>query len=206
MKVGFWFDPLCPWAWISSQWLVQVQQVRGIEPCWRLMSQAILYEDQDLTPEQQDTVRQMIKPLRVLAAAEQRYDGEAVPLLYAALGVRFHDRGLRHRLDVLAETVGDALRAAGLDPALAAAMESTEFDGRIRRSHEEAVSRVGPDAGTPVIEVDGPAGRVAFFGPVVSPAPRGEAAGRLWDGLVLIAGTPGFSELKRSRTQGPIFD
>ncbi|MFC7548716.1 disulfide bond formation protein DsbA [Plantactinospora sp. GCM10030261] len=205
MRVTFFFDPLCPWAWISSRWLLEAARVREIEPVFDLMSQTYLYEGQDLTEEQRATVRDMIKPLRVLAATEQEHGAEALPRLYERLGVRFHDEGLRHRPEVWSRILADSLRAAGFDAGLAAAAETDSHDARIRRTHDTAVAAAGPEAGTPVIRLD-EVGGAAFFGPVVSPAPRGEPAGRLWDGVLLLAATPGFYELKRSRMGGPVFE
>ncbi|MEU4558340.1 disulfide bond formation protein DsbA [Actinoplanes sp. NPDC023936] len=205
MRVTFFFDPLCPWAWISSRWLLEAARVREIEPVFDLMSQAYLYEGQDLTEDQRATVRDMIKPLRVLSAAEQKYGAEAIPRLYDQLGVRLQNQGLRHRREVWPQVLADGLREAGFDAGLAAAAETGEHDARIRRTHDLAVAAAGPEAGTPVIRFD-EAGGAAFFGPVVSPAPRGEEAGRLWDGVALLAATPGFYEIKRSRMGGPVFE
>ncbi|MBW1598491.1 DsbA family protein [Streptomyces sp. JJ38] len=201
----FWFDPLCPWAWITSRWMLEVEQVRPVSVRWHVMSLAVLNENKlDELPE---GYRELLKtawgPVRVCVAAEQKYGSEVLGQLYTALGTRFHVRGEERS----AETVRAALAEAGLDPELARAMESGEYDEALRASHAEGIGLVGQDVGTPVIAVPGAEGEpLGFFGPVVTPAPKGEAAGRLWDGTLLVASTPGFYEIKRTREADPRFD
>jgi 2-hydroxychromene-2-carboxylate isomerase len=197
--VDFWFDPICPWAWIASRWMLEVQQVRPVEVTWHVMSLSVLNDGKDDLPEQ---YRSLLTtgwgPVRVLIAAEQAHGPEVLLPLYTALGNRFHhEKAPKDR-----ETITAALAEAGLPASLADAMDSTSYDEALRASHEEGISRVGYEVGTPVISVNG----TAVFGPVMSPIPRGEAAARLWDGVLLLAGTDGFFELKRSRTRDPIFD
>lgn len=194
----FWFDPICPWAWISSRWMLEVVQVRDVEVRWHVMSLAYLNADRDLPPDYQQLMDAAWGPVRVLMAAAAEHGDDVLLPLYTALGTRFHhERRPKDRA-----TVEEALAEAGLSRDLADAMTSTEYDEALRKSHHAGMDQVGFEVGTPVISVDG----VAFFGPVVSPIPRGEAAGRLWDGVLLVAGTDGFFELKRSRTRDPIFD
>ncbi|GAA3441243.1 disulfide bond formation protein DsbA [Planomonospora venezuelensis] len=200
--VDLWFDPFCPFAWMTSRWLLEVEKVRPIEPRWHIMSLNILNEDKDVPESYREMIAKAIGPVRVVAAVQEKYDSETVGRLYTELGLRFHNQGRVKRLDTLRETVEEALEAAGLDRVFADAMDSEEYDGVLRASHEDGINRVGQEVGTPVIAVDG----VAFFGPVISPAPKGEEAGRLWDGVRLVAGIDGFFELKRSRTRPPIFD
>ncbi|MGI5486552.1 mycothiol-dependent nitroreductase Rv2466c family protein [Microtetraspora malaysiensis] len=200
--VDFWFDPFCPWAWITSRWMVEVERERPVRTRWRIMSLAVLNEGKDIPEEYREKLSRAIEPVRVLAAAADKYGEEVLGTLYTELGTRFHDGGRRKQPQTWTETIEEALTAAGLAPELVAAMESEEFDDAIRASHNEGIELVGEEVGTPIIAVDG----VAFFGPVISPIPRGEAAARLWDGVLLVAGTDGFFELKRSRTRGPIFD
>ena len=197
--VDFWFDPLCPWAWITSRWMLEVEQVRPVAPRWHVMSLAVLNEKKEDLPENyQEMMARAWGPVRVCIAAEQKYGAEVLGPLYTAIGTRFHDE----KADRNRATIEAALADAGLPADLADAMDSTDYDEAVRASHKDGIDRVGYDVGTPVIAV----GDLAIFGPVVSPIPRGEAAARLWDGVMLIAGTDGFFELKRSRTRDPIFD
>jgi len=197
-KVDFWFDPICPWAWITSRWLIEVTGLRPVQPHWHVMSLSVLNEDKPDLPER---YRELLSsgwgPVRVCIAAEQKFGVGVLEPLYTALGTRFHiQQQPRDR-----STIEAALVEAGLPADLADAMESTEYDKALRASHHDGMDRVGYEVGTPVISVDG----VSFFGPVVTPRPRGDAAARLWDGVLLVAGTDGFFELKRSRTRDPIF-
>jgi protein-disulfide isomerase-like protein with CxxC motif len=198
-EVDFWFDPLCPWAWITSRWMLEVEKLRPVAVRWHVMSLAVLNEKNEDLPEQyRDFMKAAWGPVRVCIAAEQKFGPEVLGSLYTALGTRFHDaKGERTR-----ETIEAAIADAGLPPELASAIDSTEYDDAVRASHAEGIGRVGYDVGTPVISVLG----TSIFGPVISPIPRGEAAARLWDGILLVAGTDGFFELKRSRTREPIFD
>ena len=197
--VDFWFDPLCPWAWITSRWMLEVEQVRPVAPRWHVMSLAVLNEKKEDLPENyQEMMARAWGPVRVCMAAEQKYGAEVLGPLYTAIGTRFHDE----KADRNRATIEAALADAGLPADLADAMDSTDYDAAVRASHKDGIDRVGYDVGTPVIAV----GDLSIFGPVVSPIPRGEAAARLWDGVMLIAGTDGFFELKRSRTRDPIFD
>lgn len=201
----FWFDPVCPWAWLTSRWMLEVEKVRPVRVRWHVMSLAVLNEPRldELPEEYGDLVRKAWGPVRVCIAAEQKHGNEVLGPLYTALGTRLHNRGLPRTR----ETLVDALEEAGLPADLADAADSEVYDAELRISHQEGIGLVGEDVGTPVIAVPGPDGeRVAFFGPVVTPAPKGEAAARLWDGTLLVASTPGFFEIKRTRTTGPVFD
>ncbi|WP_218896387.1 mycothiol-dependent nitroreductase Rv2466c family protein [Micromonospora purpureochromogenes] len=198
-----WFDPLCPWAWITSRWLLEVEKVRDVDIRFHVMSLSVLNEGRDLPEEYQELMRKGWGPVRVCVAVEQQHGQEAVAKLYTAMGTRIH----LGKEQFGPELFKAALTDVGLDPALAGVADTTEYDEALRASHEAGMRPVGTDVGTPVIHAPGPDGRqVAFFGPVITPAPKGEAAGRLWDGVLLVAGTPGFYELKRSRELGPIFD
>ncbi|MEZ5158555.1 MAG: DsbA family protein [Candidatus Nanopelagicales bacterium] len=201
--VDFWFDPMCPWAWMTSRWMLEVEQVRDVEVQWHVMSLAVLNEGREMPEEYRDFLVQAWKPVRVVVAA-QRARGPAVTLdLYTALGEQIHVGGTRD----IDEAIAKALAGVGLPAELAQAAETDALDDVLRASHHRGMDPVGQDVGTPVIHVPGADGTpIAFFGPVVSPAPKGEAAGRLWDGVLAVAGTPGFFELKRSRDVEPIFD
>ena len=194
----FWFDPICPWAWMTSRWGLEVEKVRPVTIRWHVMSLAYLNKDRDLPEDYRKAMDDAWGPVRVVMAAAKAHGDEVLLPLYTALGTRFHlEKAPKERA-----TYEAALTEAGLPTSLADAAQSTEYDEDIARSHHEGMDQVGDDVGTPTIAVNG----TAFFGPVVTPAPKGEAAGKLWDGCVLVAGTPGFYEMKRSRTQGPIFD
>jgi protein-disulfide isomerase-like protein with CxxC motif len=197
--VDFWFDPICPWAWIASRWILEVEQVRPVKTSWHVMSLSVLNEDkEDLSERYRESLATAWGPVRICIAAEQKYGPEVLGRLYTALGTRFHhEKAPRERA-----TYEAALAEAGLPVSLADAAESTEYDEALRASHHDGMDRVGYEVGTPVISVNG----TSVFGPVVSPIPRGEAAAKLWDGVLLVASTDGFFELKRSRTRDPIFD
>ncbi|GGT56041.1 mycothiol-dependent nitroreductase Rv2466c family protein [Streptomyces purpureus] len=202
----FWFDPLCPWAWMTSRWMLEVEKVRPVDVRWHVMSLAVLNEDKlDELPEE---YREMFAttawgPVRVAIAAQRLHGDDVLGPLYTALGTRIHNEGL----GVTPEVIAAALEEVGLPAELLAYADKDTYDTELRASHQEGIDKVGQDVGTPVIAVPGPDGeQIAFFGPVVTPAPKGEAAARLWDGTLLVASTPGFYEIKRTRTAGPSFD
>lgn len=196
-RVEFWFDPVCPWAWMTSRWMSEVERVRDVELTWSVMSLSVLNEGRDLPPDYRELMDRAWGPVRVITAARLAQGDAVIKPLYDAMGTRIHPGGQDYPT-----AIAGALADLSLPAELAQAAEVDTHDAALRASHTRAIDLVGDDVGTPVIAVDG----VAFFGPVMSPAPKGEAAGRLWDGCVLVAGTPGFYELKRSRTVGPIFD
>jgi Mycothiol-dependent nitroreductase Rv2466c len=195
--VEMWFDPLCPWAWLTSRWLMEVERVRDIEVTWSVMSLAVLNSGRDLSPEYESMMERSWGPVRVIVAAADEHGPTVIKPLYDAIGTRIHLEKEEDWLLVIAE----ALKEVDLPAELLRFATSGEVDDDVRASHDRAISLVGEEVGTPVIAMAGS----AFFGPVVTPAPRGEAAGRLWDGWVLMAGTPGFFELKRTRTASPDF-
>ncbi|GAA2337973.1 MULTISPECIES: DsbA family protein [Streptomyces] len=202
----FWFDPLCPWAWMTSRWMLEVEKVRPVEVRWHVMSLAVLNEPRldELPEEYQEMMRGPAwGPVRVCIAAAQKHGDGVLGPLYEALGTRFHNQGLERNR----ETIVAALEEVGLPADLADAADTDAYDERLRASHKEGIDLVGQDVGTPVIAVPGADGeQIAFFGPVVTPAPKGEAAAKLWDGTLMVASIPGFYEIKRTRTVGPIFD
>ncbi|WP_328900181.1 MULTISPECIES: DsbA family protein [unclassified Streptomyces] len=204
--VDFWFDPVCPWAWMTSRWMLEVEKVRDVEVRWHVMSLSVLNEDRldDLPAEYRDMLETKAwGPVRVVVAAQQLHGEEVVGPLYTALGTRFHNRaeGLTR------EAVENALKDVGLPVELADHADSDTYDTELRASHKEGIEKVGQEVGTPVIAVPGADGeQIAFFGPVVTPAPKGEDAAKLWDGTLMVASIPGFYEIKRTRTQGPVFD
>jgi 2-hydroxychromene-2-carboxylate isomerase len=196
--VQLWFDPVCPWAWMTSRWLGEVATLRGFDVTWKVMSLAYLNDGRDLPPTYAQMMQRAWGPVRVLTAAREQHGRDVVKPLYDSMGTRIH-LGEREDWDAVA---AEALAEVGLPASLADAAGSTQWDDALRAEHHEGMDRVGTDVGTPVVAV----GDVAFFGPVVSPAPRGEQALRLFDGVVAVASVEGFFELKRTRTRGPVLD
>lgn len=194
-NVRMWFDPVCPWAWMTSRWLGEVAEVRGLDIDWRVMSLSVLNEGRDLDPEYQAAMARSLRLTRLVIAVRETAGNEHVKPLYDALGNRLHPGGEKE-LDTV---IPAALAELGLPAELAE--ETDKYDEQLRASHQEAIDLVGDDVGTPVIAVDD----TAFFGPVVSPAPTGDEALKLFDGIVAAASVESFFELKRSRTRGPQF-
>jgi hypothetical protein len=194
-----WFDPKCPWAWNTSRWLLEVESVRDVTVRFHVMSLWLLNRGRTgLEAWYAEWLTDTLGPVRVCIAAEQKHGTPVLRDLYTALGNRIH----HGKQPIGADLHRSALTGTGLDPDLALAADRPDHDDALRLSHHAGLDPVGEDLGTPAIHVDG----TAFFGPVVSPVPRGEAAGRLWDGVLLAATTPGFFELKRGRTESPRVD
>lgn len=194
----FWFDPLCPFAWITSRWILEVEQVRDIDVRWHIMSLAYLNQDREIPEDYRRILAPAWGPVRVLAAAQEKYGEEVLLPLYTALGERIHlaGRALHEQPDAGRALIAEALVEAGVDEVLVDAMDDQSWDDAIARSHHEGMDQVGDDVGTPTIAVNG----TAFFGPVLTAIPRGEEAGRLWDATAVLAAYPKFFELKRTRT------
>jgi Mycothiol-dependent nitroreductase Rv2466c len=197
-RVELWVDPICPWAWITSRWLLEAAHVRDIEVRFHTMSLAVLNDGRELSEEYTDLMSRAWGPVRVMIAVEKKCGHESLEPFYSAFGQRYHVGAQREDLTA---AIRGALEDAHLDPSLVDAAEDEGLDDDLRSSHFSGMDPVGFDVGTPVIHV----GDVAFFGPVVTPAPKGEAAGTLFDGVVAVASTPGFYELKRTRSEGPSF-
>ncbi len=197
-KADFWFDPLCPFAWITSRWMGEVEQVRNISVDWHVMSLSVLNEGRDLPEEYRSLMDRGWGPVRVIIAAAELHGGEYVKKLYDAMGTRIHI-GQNRDFDVV---IRESLDEVGLPAELARYATTDEYDAQLRASHKDGIDRVGDEVGTPVVAFNG----TAFFGPVLTRIPRGEQAGRIFDGAVLMSEFPGFFELKRSRTESPAFD
>ena len=196
--VDFWFDPACPWAWMTSRWMDEVARLRDVEVRWHVMSLGVLNEGRDLPEDYRKVVDGTWGPVRVLVAAARDHGDEVLKPLYDAMGTRRHPGGRKDTEVIVAESLAEV----GLPASLADVAATQEVDDLLRASHQRAMDLVGDEVGTPVVAIDG----VGFFGPVMTPAPRGEDAARLFDGLALMTSVPGFYELKRTRTVGPVLD
>jgi len=196
--VDFWFDPICPWAWMTSRWMLEVERVRPVRTVFHVMSLSVLNDGRDIPEDYKTMLAAGWAPVRVALAVEERYGQEQLRAFYTAIGTRIHLGQEGHGRD----TIEAALRDVGLPPELADAGDLGDNDDALRASHHAGMDPVGYDVGTPVVHV----GKVAFFGPVMSPAPKGEQAGQVYDGVLALASYEGFFELKRTRAVGPIFD
>ena len=206
----FYFDPVCPFAWLTSRWVRLVAEQRDYSVDWRFISLRLLNAhvdyDAQFPPEYEASHTAGLRLLRVCARTREEHGRPAVGDLYRALGRRVFDvppdpadTGERRGTRAFVEP---ALAEAGLPAALAEALEDTTLDVVVQAESDEALSLTGKDVGTPIIHVQPPAG-VAFFGPVISRLPDEEDAARLWDHVVGLAGFPGFAELKRSLRERP---
>jgi hypothetical protein len=196
--VEFWFDPSCPWAWMTSRWVDEVAKYRDLEITWKIMSLAVLNENNDVSESYSAFFPRALRYTRLVTAVKELHGQAFVKPLYDALGTRIHPGGSKSPDEVIPA----ALEEVALPADLIQYSLTDEYDEQMRASHFDGINRVGQDVGTPVIAVNG----VAFFGPVISPAPKGEQAVALWDGTIAVASYPGFFEIKRTRTVGPIFD
>ncbi len=212
--IRFYFDPVCPFCWLTSKWIRMVQAERDLSVDWRFISLRLINEhidyDAHFPPEYEAGHTDGLRLLRAVARARQEHGSQAVDSLQAALGARIFDtpptdpaderadRG-RHGTRQFLEPI---LAEVGLPTQLADALDDTSWDAAIRADGDEALALTGKDVGTPIIHFEPPDG-VAFFGPVISRLPEPDRAGELWDHVVGLARFPGFAELKRSLREQP---
>ncbi|MFC0581190.1 mycothiol-dependent nitroreductase Rv2466c family protein [Micrococcoides hystricis] len=196
--VNFWYDVTCPFAWITSRWIKEVEQVRPITVNWKPMSLTILNEGRDIPEDYAKAMKRAWIFARAVAGAVYGGGEEHSGQIYTELGTRIHNDERRDTEQIIAE----AYEAVGLPLELNERAQNGEFDEQLKTSHDAGIGLVGDDVGTPIVAFND----TAFFGPVITRIPRGEEAGEMFDGAVALAKYPYFYELKRSRTTNPEFD
>lgn len=197
-RVDLYFDPVCPFAWITTRWILEVERHRPLDLHFRLMSLAVLNERREGgVPEADRGLDSAWRPVRVGAALEDKRGEQALRQYYEEFAFRFHNQRMRGRDEVIRA----ALSAVDADDFYGYA-DTTEYDDAVRKSHAQGMDPVGHEVGTPTMHIDG----IAFFGPILNAVPKGQAALDTFDGALLLARNPNFFELKRSRPEGMTFE
>ena len=199
VHVDYWFDPACPFSWMTSRWVIQVAPARDLRVDWRPLS-LLLKTDPAPDDEMRDRMERTHAMLRVVQSLREAGEADRMGDLYTELGRRVHHQD-DDRFDV-----APVLEGLGLSAAHAGALDDTDHDAALRRSVDDALELVGDEVGTPIIGIDGPAGRVGLFGPVITQLPDLDRSVALWDGFVAMASTPGFYETSRTRQETPDTD
>ena len=199
-KVTFWFDVSCPFCWLTSRWIKEVEKVRDVAVDWVPMSLAVLNDGRDIPSDYADAMKANWGPARVFAKAKDEAP-EKVDELYTAMGTLVHPggEGGKKGFGAYDPVIAQALEQVGLDSSFASVANTEDYDEKLREYHQGAMDAVGDEVGTPVLKL----GDNAFFGPVITRVPEGEEAGKLFDHAVGLADFPYFFELKRSRTEAP---
>lgn len=202
-EVDVWVDPMCPWAWMTSQWLLEVENVRDVKTRFNIMSLSYLNDGREgLSDEYRTMMKNGWGPVRIAIAVEQEHGKDALREYYLKLATLRHNK----KRGFSSSSYKEALAAAGVSESLADRASDATLDDAVKVSHHAGMDAVGDDVGTPVIHFPRHTGGTsAYFGPVLTPPPTGEDAGLLWDGLLSLAQVEGFYELKRSRNEGPSF-
>ena len=199
--VDFYWDPVCPWCWITSRWMIDVGRQKRIHVNWKLFSLRLINKDRDISERYVILHEMGLEALRVAAAVGKDFGNDGIGEIYTAMGARYH----HDEADIGdSEELEEILKTCGFPTTLAAAAKDESLDEVIQADMDQAIAKAGTDVGVPQIVLDGGQGP-GFFGPVFSPAPTGEDAVKLWDALIVTGCTPGFFELKRTREVGPVF-
>jgi hypothetical protein len=199
--VDFWFDLVCPYSWIGSRWLLEVERYRPVAIRWHVMSLYLLNAHRTDDPTYVDYLLEVTGPARVASAARERFGDGVLRDLYTAFGTRIFDHWRYPDAAECREAMRAALADVQLPGGLLDRFDESGVDDALRRSHAAGVQPVGDEAGTPTFHVGG----TALYGPVLNAIPRGEAALRVFDAAVSLAGVPDFFELKRTRTAEPVY-
>lgn len=199
--VEFYWDPVCPWCWITSRWMIDVGSQKQIQVNWKLFSLKKINAGRDIAKDFKILHEMGLRALRVAAAVRKEYGNEGIAKLYTVMGTRYHHD--KEDIDE-PEVLDKILQTCGFAKQLADAVNKNAWDKMIAADMDQAIAKVGRDVGVPLIVLDGGKGP-GFFGPVFSPAPSGQAAVELWDAIIVAGRTPGFFELKRTREIGPQF-